>query len=71
MPGRCRLATTDDAHMMTVDFSFESLTGPLAHLCGLGHDQMLLLRRIKNRFGQRMLRVVLQACGQPQHQLVI
>ena len=70
VPGRCRLATTDDAHMMTFDFTFESFAGPLAHLGGLGHDQMLLLRGIENRFGQRMLRVALQACGQPQHQLV-
>ena len=70
VPGRFRLTTTDDAHMMTFDFSFESFTGPLAHLRGLGHDQILLLRSIENRFGQRMLRVALQARGQPQHQIV-
>ena len=35
MPGRCRLTTTDDAHMMTVDFSFESFTGPLARSLAL------------------------------------
>src|SRR6186997_3111619 len=71
LPRRLRLTAANDPDGAALDLTCQSLTRPLAYFCGVGRGQAAEPGRFENGLGQRVLRVSLQACRQPQHQIVI